>query len=437
MRSPVLISALVAALMLLPCRSGFAAGASDDGAAGNAFSYNVQALLFAGAQYPSDSTQNPDNAFLRLPKYAGDVQIRPDFFFETASLSAVFKPRATVSYAWWQDGVTRGETDSTSRAFVNEWRVQAPVNPSLFLSFGKEKLLWGSSFLVSPSNMLFRDTEKVNPKTEVEGKYLARMMYLPDNTVTITVISETQKEDNLPGGSSSPLRALKVEMTGASSQISLIAYQQRHGSARLGSYGQWTASDATVLYFDGLVSKGTDGLYPVRDPNNPLGGTLAEKYAASGRTFTTVTAGGSYSFLTGQIVSAEFLYNGKGYNDQEAKDYYELRRNAGSSLFDSGLINGLSRQFLSGTLDRSSDFLRRYYVMAQVQEREIGNVADVMLRYVHSLEERAGQASTILEWRMSDKLLFFNINSIAVGGHDTEFNSILSRSYLAGVEMHF
>ena len=133
----------------------------------------------------------------------------------------------------------------------------------------------------------------------------------------------------------------------------------------------------------------------------------------------------------------EFLYNGKGYNDQEARDFYELRRQAGAGLFDIGLIGGLSRQFLSGALARSSEFLRRYYLMVQVQEREIGNAADVMLRYVHSLEEHAGQVSTILEWRMTDRLQFFNINSLALGGRDTEFNSIVARSYLAGIEIHF
>lgn len=437
MKLTVLKSIFVMALIFLPCRSGQAAAEQSDVQASAHFSSNVQALLFFGYQKPSQSTQNPDNAFLRLPRYTGYVHLRPDFFFESPLLSAVLKPRATTVYSWWKDGVTRGETDAASRAFVNEWRVQAQADPSLFLSFGKEKLLWGSSFLVSPSNILFKDTEKVNPKTEVEGKYLARVMYLPDNTITITVLSETQKEEDSLGASSPPLRAIKAEKTGASSQLSLIAYQQQHGRARLGGYGQWTASDAVVLYFDGLVSKGTDRLYPEQDPQNPLGGSLTEHYAASSKTFTTVTAGGSYSFLHGEIVSAEFLYNGTGYNDQEAKDFYQLRKNAGSSLFATGMIGGLSKQLLSRTLARSSDFLRQYYVMAQVQERELGNMADVMLRYVHSLEERSGQVSTILEWRMSDRLQFFNINAIALGGQDTEFNSILSRSFLAGVEMHF
>lgn len=437
MKSAVFISAVIAGLMVMPCLSVKAGTALNDASSGGGFSSNVQALLFLGAQYPSHSTQNPDNAFLRLPRYTGDIQFRPDFFFERPSFNGVFKPRAIASHAWWRDGVTRGETDSGNRVFVNEWRVQAQAHPALFVSFGKEKLLWGSSFLVSPSNILFRDTEKVNPKTEVEGKYLARLMYLPDNAVTITVIGETQKEENTRGLPERPLRAIKAEVTGSRAQVDLIAYQQQHGRSRLGSYGQWTASDAVVLYYDGLVSKGTDGLYPEIDPQNPLGGALIQKYAGSGKTFTTITTGGNYTFLTGETLSAEFLYNGGGLNAHEAGDYYRLRQNAADGLFDTGPVGALSRQTLFDALIRSSDFLRRYYLLVQVQEREIGNVADVILRYVHSLEDHAGQVSTILEWRLSDRLQFFNINVVSTGVNNTEFNSIVTRSFLAGLEMHF
>ncbi len=69
--------------------------------------------------------------------------------------------------------------------------------------------------------------------------------------------------------------------------------------------------------------------------------------------------------------------------------------------------------------------------------REIKSVLDVYLRYIYSLEERAGQASTIIEWQVTDRLQIFNINTAAVGGGNTEFNSLLSKSFMAGVEVHF
>src|SRR3990172_34776 len=160
------------------------------------FSYSSRALLFVDTQDPGNSTQNPDNAFLRLYRYSGELHVRPDFFLELPYVSGLFKPRAMAYYRWWKDGVVAGETDSDSRFFVNEWRLQVRPVSELFLSFGKEKLLWGSSFLASPSNLFFKDMEKTRPKNEIEGKYLAKIQYLPNDVVTFSLISNTQKLDD-------------------------------------------------------------------------------------------------------------------------------------------------------------------------------------------------------------------------------------------------
>jgi hypothetical protein len=394
-------------------------------------------LTFADYQDPAQSTQNPDNAFLRLHRYSGEVHLRPDVLLDTPVVSWSFKPRITSFSRWWEDGDPRGETDREARFFVNEWMLQVKPRDDLFLSFGKEKLLWGSSFLVSPSNILFRDAEKANPKTEVEGKYLARVVYLPTSKVTINFINRTQKEEEESGERSHPIQALKVDVMGGNSLYSIIGYFQQHERFWLGSFGQWTATDAVVLYYDGIVTRGTDVRYPVQGSSNPFGFEFAQPYEDASRLFAAITVGGSYTFLSGETVSLELLYNGSGYTDSEAADYYRLRRSAADSFFDAGALGGLSRSTLAGSLNTGSTFVRRYYVMAQFQEREIKNVLDAMLRFVYGPEERAGQASTILEWQVSKRLQIFNINTLAVGREDTEFNAVLSKSFLAGVELHF
>jgi hypothetical protein len=429
MKSSVIVLII---LFLLP-HSALAAGESEKE---SPFSYNIRALLFADAQYPAHSTQNPDNAFLQLYRYSGEFDLRPDFFWEQTSLSAVFKPRFTASSLWWEDGMPKDRTDSPSRAFVNEWRVQAKPSEKLFLSFGKEKLLWGPSFLASPSNILFKDTEKMNPKSEVEGKYLAKAIFVPDNTLTVNVITETGKDENGLGETLKPLRLIKADVLGSNYQVSMIGYERQDDRFRLGSYGQWTASDAMLLYYDGIVTKGTDALYPAADPANPLGGSFVKKYDDSARLFTTVTVGGAYTFLSGSTLSMEFLYNDQGYNDAEAAEYYRLRQNASNGFF-SAPLSGLSAMTLAESLNTGLPFLRRYYLMGQYQIREIKSVLDIYLRYVYGLEEHAGQASTIVEWQVTDRIQFFNINTAAVGGGNTEFNSLLSRSFIAGIEAHF
>jgi len=411
--------------------------AAREGGQADAFSYHINTLVFAEARHPAHSTQNPDNAFLDLYRYSTELDVRPDLFYEQPGVSAVFKPRFIAAYQWWEDGAAKGRTDSPNRTFVNEWRVQAQPHAALFLSFGKEKLLWGPSFLASPSNVLFRDIEKLNPKSEVEGKYLAKMVYVPNTMVTLNAIAETQKEENERGETLKPLRLLKADLLGSDYLLSVIGCRRQDDRFRLGSFGQWTASDALVLYYDGIVTKGTDALYAVPDQAGPLGGAFVRKYEGS-RLFTTVTAGGAYTFLSGSTTSLEFLYNGQGYNDAEAAEYYRIRQSASDHFFEGNALAGLSQATLGEALNNGLPFLRRYYLMGQYQVREIGNVLDVIVRYTHSLEEHTGQASSILEWRLSDRVQFFNINVVAVnGGRDSEFGSLLSGSFLAGIEAHF
>jgi hypothetical protein len=384
-------------------------------------------------QDPADSSQNPDNAFLRLSRYAGEAVLRPDLYYDGETISAVFKPRFTSRYEWWEDGTVSGEREGLNRANVNEWRAQVAPHESLFLSFGKEKLLWGPSFLASPSNILFEDTERQNPKSEVEGKYLARVIYLPGPSFTLTALGRTQRDDAEP-----PVRALKADWVGTSASFSLIGYFRQDDRLRIGSYGQWTASDALLLYYDGIVTRGTDALYPALDTADPLGGSFLSRYDGSGRFFSTVTAGGAYTFLSGSTASIEFLYNGPGYGDADAAAYYALRRNAHDHYFDAGPLAGLSQSILAQTAVTGLSFLRRYYLMGQYQVREIGNELDIVLRYVHGIEERAGQASTIAEWRITDRMQLFNINMMSIDrGRETEFNAAVDRSFLAGIEISF
>jgi hypothetical protein len=401
------------------------------------FRSNTRLLLSGELQDPAHSSQNPDNAFLQLPGYSATMELRPDLFADTTYFNWSFKPRVTAAATWWRDGAPAGGQDSEARFFVNEWMTQVKPLNELFISFGKEKLLWGASFLVSPSNILFKDTEKANPKSEVEGKYLSRIVYMPSNSITIIGISETRREQDASGRSLSPIRAVKADILGGSSQVSVIGYAQQNERFRFGSYGQWTASDAVVLYYDGIVSKGNDAFYPEPDSANPLGGGFTRRYEGSNRYFATVTAGGAYTFLSGESVSLELLYNAAGYDDADAESYYAFRRNASAQYFDDSALGGLSRLTLAGAMNTGTSFLRRWYLMAQVQKREIRNVLDVMLRYVRSLEERSGQVSAILEWQATKRLQVFSINTIAVGAQDTEFTSVLAKSFIAGIELHF
>jgi len=426
---------MVCCLLSLSTGQVVAGDSPPDKAGDRWLTTNVRALLYGGMQDPADSSQNPDNALLRIPRYDATAAFRPDFLAETSWVNGVFKPRVTATETWRRDGAPAGTRDREARLFVNEWVVQPRVHDKLVLSFGKEKLLWGPSFLVSPSNLLFRDREKANPKAEVEGKYLGRLVWMPNPAVTISGISETQKQENLLQEQEKPFRVLKFDVMGGNYSVTAIGYLRQDDRFRVGSFGQWTASDALLLYYDGIVTRGTDAFYPVQDPAQPLGGDFLKLYDHSARLFTTVTAGGSCTFLSGETVSMEFLYNGAGYGDADAAAFYQLRGTASDHFFDSSAIAGLSQRTLGQALAAGSPFLRRRYLMAQVNSGEIRNSLTVLLRYVRGLEERNGQASSILEWTLSERLQLFNITTVAAG--QGEFRALVDRSSVLGLEAHW
>jgi hypothetical protein len=47
---------------------------------------------------------------------------------------------------------------------------------NLYLSYGRENLQWGPSYLFSPSNPFFHDNGRSNPKKEIPGMDFARLV---------------------------------------------------------------------------------------------------------------------------------------------------------------------------------------------------------------------------------------------------------------------
>ena len=59
------------------------------------FSYVFQTLLSVSTQKPGDSTLNPDNDFLEVPRYTILFEPRPDLYLEFRRLNLMTKPRWT------------------------------------------------------------------------------------------------------------------------------------------------------------------------------------------------------------------------------------------------------------------------------------------------------------------------------------------------------
>ena len=230
------------------------------------FDYLFKAQTYGTAQKIfDDSILNPNNDFLKIPQYTANLEFRPDFSLNYWRLKISIKPRLNVNWQGWEEGEESYQGESHHvQGYVNEWLASLKLAENLFVSYGRENLQWGPSFLISPSNPFFRDTGRSNPKQEVPGMDFARFVWLYNPSFTISFIANVDKGRQMFSQPFpfEPTYALKFDYTTKRKYFSVIAsYQQNNEQwpvpndrMSLGSYAGWTVSDALLLYGEGTVT---------------------------------------------------------------------------------------------------------------------------------------------------------------------------------------
>ena len=401
------------------------------------FEYSLRMLTFGAYQGVADSSQNPDNNFFQIPRYVADLELRPDARLNFRRLDLSVKPRGNIEWMAWEDGVKEGESDLNDDWFVNEWLARIRVTEKLFVSYGRENLQWGPSYLFSPSNPFFRDNGRSNPKQEVPGMDFARLVWLPAMSWTISFIANIDEgRQEFRFFEFDKIYAVKLDYSGQEAYASIILSHQESDRNRLGVFGGWTATNALLIYGEETISRGTNALYPIK-ANNPFGASMEEVDDQDLSLKGTVLAGGSYTLEVGPTLTVEYVYNGTGYSDGEADLYYQLRQAAADAYSLSGPIGDLSRLTLSRTADPKLRFLRRNYIMLQYQQNDIRDVLNLTFRWTRNIDDGSGQFITIMEYYIGEHTMIFSIGGINSGSSDTEFGTILDRHCMIGVEYTF
>jgi len=399
--------------------------------------YSIRLQTTATTQAPADSSQNPGNAFLNLARYQLAIELRPDFFLTAGRLTLSVKPRANIVWQTWEEGPLRGTNDTTDGYFVNEWLIRLSLAENLFVSYGRENLQWGPSYLLSPSNPFFSDNGRGNPKSEVAGMDFLRLVWLPLDSWTVSVISSLNRgrQENI-FGDLDKIHALKLDYDGMSGYGSLILSHTESDRTRLGAYGGWTLTDALLLYAEGGVSQGTPALYAQKNAS-PLGGSMTSIKTDSSKLEGTILAGGSYTMACGPTLTIEYVHNTLGYNDSEASAYQDLRQNGAAALGLPGLTGSLAPFTLSRTWANGLRLSRQNYVMLQYRQTDIWDLLDVTGRYTHNIDDGSGQVILMVDYYWGDHIQFFSIATFTSGGRDTEFKSLLDYQWLVGMTHTF
>ncbi|MFZ0450382.1 MAG: hypothetical protein WAL98_14190 [Desulfatiglandaceae bacterium] len=417
---------------------GDSPGSSEIRKPAEAFRFDLRVLSYGIIQQPSDSSQNPGNNFLQIPRYTGNLEFRPDLALKTDSLDLMAKPRLRLEYREWEEGSREGRGDWESDLYVNEWLARWKANENLFVSYGRENLQWGPSFLFSPSNPFFPDNGRRNPYEEVPGMDFGRVIWIPDSAWTVSFIANTDEgrnDINLPGPFERAY-ALKMDYQGREGYGSVILTHRENSENSLGFYGGVTLSDAVLVYAEGAMIRHDYALYPRRD-GSPFGASMERIHADDSTVQPAILLGSSYTFAEGGTFTGEYAYYGPGYSGAEADRYYVLRRKAAEALAYGGPISGLGRLTLWQTVNTGLRHLRRNYALLQYNRNNIEDCIDLTFRWTQNLDDWSGQLTALGSYILGNHIQLFAVGTVNGGRGDTEFGGLLDYQCMMGLQYTF
>jgi hypothetical protein len=353
------------------------------------FSSRISLLGFGVIQQPVDSPLNLNNR-LDIPRYQAEVDFRPDLKLLFRRLELSVSPRFQFLWQQWEDGIRQGDSDTDVEVFVNTWLARYRLSNELFVSYGRENLQWGPSYLLSPSNPFNRDNGRNNTKVEVPGLDYGRVVWIPNDTWTVSFIANTDEGRLELQRDFKRAYAIKLDYTGIKTYFSLIASYREDGDPRVGFFAGWTVSDALLLYSEGSVADAID-------------------------TFE-VLIGGAYTLESGETFIVEFFHNEDGCLQER---------------FDLCFAPAF------GNADPADILIRKNYLLLQFIDSRISDRFNLILRGILNLDDHSSRLIGIFEYEIGDHVKLFTIGNVFTGGKDTEFGSLLKYSVMFGVEYIF
>lgn len=421
------------------------ATASNDGEGRNAWHTKITEntasdttlLLYGQILEPTESSLNPGNSILNINRYAGTAQIRNETKVSIRALTLDISPRLTAEWKRWETGPMEDQSDSSIDIKLAYWRTGLMPDSRLSLSYGRENLQWGPSYLFSPSNPYFGDNGKKNPRIEVAGMNFARVVYIPSLKYSFSLIyNDTKGDQDIAEDVFSKSLALKVDAVEDQTSWSGIVARNEAAHWHIGGYCNWTASQALIVYGEGAVNSGCNIKYPVTS-DNALGYDFQLQDDDNDRWVPSILAGSSYTLLCGPTLVLEYLYYGRGYDSDQRQNYYRLRSAAENLLTASNQDTTLAYSALGRAADTGLIFLGRNYLMLQIHQAEYMNILDYSIRWVHNLDDGSNQFTVLTDLYIGAHLIVFTASTLHSGAQDTEFMSYVNYTAMAGIEYRF
>lgn len=350
-------------------------------------SYRLYTQVFGVAQQPASSSLNINNRF-KIPRYTLGSDIRLDLFFESEYVDVSLKPRMELRAREWNDGFSKGGSQTDIDFFIYEGEVTLKLSNELFASYGRKNLQWGPSSLLSPSNPFNPNNNQNTPATEMQGMEYAKLSWVPTYNFSASFLANTGsgRLDQL-GKEFQNTYALKLDYTGNDYYLSFIpSYQEHREKFRLGYIGQWNLTDALLVYSEGSVFEQQGDF--------------------------SLLFGGAYTLEEGGTLAMEYFHHEKGCT-----------------------LEPISLCLTPRYKDQSvGNYLRKDYLQFKYYDVELFDNINIMVRWTYGLNDHSNFAVGYVQYGLGDNYQLFGIVTGGVGGYNDELNGILDYSVTVGLD---
>ena len=358
-----------------------------------------------------DSVLNPDNQIAHMADRSATAELRLNLKAENDVLRLTARPilLARASH------VPHDGSETENDAYLSQWEVRLRAAEAWNIALGRDVLNWGPAQFRSPSSPYYFDNGRSDPMRELSGMDSAKVSWTPDRQSTLTLAYVAASGHDAPDDD--PWHdswLVKLDRRGDDWAYGLIAADAPDRPAFYGAFGQFTLSDAIMLYGEVGSSSLTPELQSPSDPSQPFAATKNSPRK------TTALIGASYTFENGTSLAAEVLHDGHGYTSSEEVAYFQR---AATSQANAGLA-----------LSQQPRLLGRDYLHVVWQSNMMDDGGFWRLMYTHGFTDGGDELSAYAETVLSRHVTAFLTAVLPHGDARQEFSSLYRNSITLGLK---
>jgi len=361
---------------------------------------------YATTQAPrADSVLNPGNQIARLPQDAATLEGRFYFKAENDSMRLTLRPIVLM----------QNDTFNSQReAYLSQWQMRLRATDSLSIAAGREVLNWGPAQFRSPSSPFYFANGRSNPLRELSGVDALKLSWTPDmqNTLTLARITGSGHVAQDVWRNS---WLVKADRRGDDWAGGLVLAHTLGQADFIGAHGQFTASDALLLYAEAANASRRNTLQSPADPALPF--SLEPRSARQ----TTWLAGAAYTLDNGQSLNAEYLHDGHGYRADQQAAYFAR---AAVAPFNAGMALGYAPPLLG-----------RDYLHLVWQSNLMASDGYWRMMATHSFTDGGKELAGYAEMTLTDHINAYGLAVLPFGNTQQEFSSLFTHSLTAGLKI--